>query len=113
MISKIISDPNHIPGTYARCLSCKYLDVGCSGSRTASMTLERWASFIKSIKEKHGFTNERISEISGVSLSTVEHIMKGKVSKDIMWSIVFQLMKGIQNLITSQKCSHMSYAIHL
>ena len=91
MISKIISDPNHIPGTYDRCLSCKYLELGCGGPRTSSMSLERWASFMHALKKKHGFTNERISELSGVSLSTVDRIMKGKITKDIMWSTVCEI----------------------
>lgn len=91
MISKILSDPNYVPGAYDRCLSCKYLDIGCDGPRTSAMSLERWSMFMQALKKKRGFTNEKISELSGVSLSTVERIMKGKTSKDIMWSTVCEI----------------------
>lgn len=75
---------DRIGGAYDRCLRCDYLGVKCDGPNTLAMTLDRWCEWCRSLKDLRGLTNAEIAEESGVSLTTVDRVMAGKASKDIM-----------------------------
>lgn len=75
-----------IGGAYDKCLKCEYLGVRCDGPNTLSMTLDRWCEWCNALKKLRGMTNQEVSELSGVSLGTVDRIMAGKAAKDIMRS---------------------------
>ena len=53
-------------------------------TRTSAMTLERWCEFMRDMKEVNGLTNAYIAEKAEVSIKTVERIMSGDISQDIM-----------------------------
>lgn len=71
-------------GAYDRCLACQYLGNGCDGPRTTSMTAERWCQWCRALKELRGYTNAYIASSTGLSETTIERIMAGKASQDIM-----------------------------
>ena len=69
---------------YNRCLSCPHRKVRCDGPRTSGLTLDRWCEYMRDMKEMNGLTNAKISEISGISVKTIEKIMAGNLNSDIM-----------------------------
>lgn len=75
-----------IGGAYDRCLKCPYLGTKCDGPNVLAMTLERWCEWCRSLKDLRGYTNAEISQMSGVSQGTIDRVMTGTVSKDIMRS---------------------------
>lgn len=75
---------NYTLGAYDRCLACTYLGNGCDGPRTTSMTTERWCHWCRALKELRGYTNAYIANSTGLSETTIERIMAGKASQDIM-----------------------------
>lgn len=75
---------NYTLGSYDRCLECTYLGNGCDGPRTTSMTTERWCQWCRALKELRGYTNAYIASSTGLSETTIERIMAGKASQDIM-----------------------------
>lgn len=79
---KYMSDVTNKP--YNRCLSCPHRKSRCDGPRTSAMTLERWCEFMRDMKEVNGLTNAYIAEKAEVSVKTVERIMSGDISQDIM-----------------------------
>lgn len=68
---------------YNRCLSCPHRKVRCDGPRTAGLTLDRWCEYMRDMKEINGLTNAKISEISGISVKTIEKLMAGNPDSDI------------------------------
>lgn len=79
---------NYEAGSYDPCLRCQYLGNGCDGPRTSSMTLQRWCEWCRELKELRGYTNAYIAERTNLSETTIERIMAGKVSQDIMRTTV-------------------------
>lgn len=71
---------------YDKCLGCALLGNGCDGPNTMSMSLIRWCEWCYDLKMLRGWTNAKVSELSGVSLTTIDRVMAGTVSKDIMRS---------------------------
>lgn len=69
---------------YNRCLSCPHRKVRCDGPRTAGLTLERWCEYMRDMKEVNGLTNAEISELSGISVKTIEKLMAQNTDQDIM-----------------------------
>jgi hypothetical protein len=69
---------------YNRCLSCPNLGVKCDGARSSAMTLQRWCEFMRDMKDVKGLTNAYISEVSGVSIKTIERLMAQNCEQDIM-----------------------------
>lgn len=69
---------------YNRCLSCPHRKVRCDGPRTAGLTLDRWCEYMRDMKEVNDLTNAQIAEISGISIKTIERLMAGNPSNDIM-----------------------------
>lgn len=69
---------------YNRCLSCPHRKVRCDGPRTAGLTLDRWCEYMRDMKDVNDLTNAQIAEISGISIKTIERLMAGNPSNDIM-----------------------------
>lgn len=90
---------------YDRCLTCRYLGDGCDGPNTLSMTLERWCEWCRALKRIRGMTNSEIAEISGVSTKTVEKIMAGQASKDIMRSTAGDITRALVGSAGQWPCS--------
>ena len=71
---------------YDKCLGCAFLGNGCAGPNTLAMSLERWCEWCYDLKMLKGWTNLKVSDKSNVSLTTIDRVMAGTVSKDIMRS---------------------------
>ena len=70
---------------YNKCLPCQHrIEKRCDGPRTSAMPLPRWCEFMRDMKEVNGLTNAYIAEKAEVSIKTVERIMSGDISQDIM-----------------------------
>lgn len=70
--------------SYNRCLSCPHRTVRCNGPRTSDLPLDRWCEYMRDMKVANKLTNAEISELSGVSMKTVERIMALNSDQDIM-----------------------------
>lgn len=56
-----------------------------------SERLARWCDEKRKAKDRLGYSNDDVSEKTGVSLSTIGRIMAGNMDKDIRWSTVIAL----------------------
>lgn len=92
-------------GPYNLCLRCEHLGDGCDGPNTLSMSLERWCAWCKDLKALRGLTNAQITELSGVSLTTIERIMAGTISKDIMRSTASDINRVLVGSAGKWPCS--------
>jgi len=73
----------YTPGAYDKCIACQFRGNGCDGPRTTSMPIERWCMLMRRLKEAGGYTNEEITESTGISSKTVQKIMAGSVETDL------------------------------
>ena len=71
-----------------KCIVCERLGVSCDGPNLLAMTIDGWCEWCRKRKEYLGITNAIISERSGISQVTIDRIMAGHYSKDIMRSTV-------------------------
>lgn len=82
-MNNFLQSKEYRAGEYDKCLKCPFLGDGCDGPRTSSMSIERWWMWCRALKELRGLTVDEIAASSGVSRSTIQRIMGGKVSSDI------------------------------
>ncbi len=80
---------------YDECLGCSFLGNGCDGPNTMSMSLQRWCEWCYDLKTLKGWTNAKVSEVSGVSQTTIDRVMAGTVSKDIMRSTCSDITRAL------------------
>jgi len=71
-----------LTGPFDECLECEFLRNGCSGPRTNAMELQRWIVWMKSLMKLFGISNQKISDNTPLSKSTVDDIFAGR-RKDI------------------------------
>ena len=69
--------------SYDACIECRYRKVTCCGPRTNSMSIERWAEWIKTLCKKDGVTRAGLAELAGVGEATVSRIFAKKVDTDV------------------------------
>ena len=69
--------------SYDACIDCRYRKVTCGGPRTNSMTVERWAEWIKALCKKDGITRAQLVELASVGEATVNRIFAKKVDVDV------------------------------
>lgn len=70
----IIVKPNN------QCIKCDKLGVICDGPNAASMSNERFCEWCKLRKNELGWSNMKLAEITGLSKTTIDRIMTGKIS---------------------------------
>lgn len=63
---------------YNECIICDHLGINCDGPNLTAIDTPRFCEWCKLLRDKRGYTNARLAEISGVSLATVERIMAGR-----------------------------------
>lgn len=80
---------------YDECLGCEFLGNGCDGPNTMSMSLLRWCQWCYDLKTIKGWTNAKVAEVSGVSQTTIDRVMAGTVSKDIMRSTCSDITRAL------------------
>ena len=73
---------NSIDEPFDRCLKCDYLGNGCSGPRTNAMSFDKWVCWVKSLKQKRGYSNADCVDGTGLSKGTIDNIFTGKL-KDV------------------------------
>ena len=81
---------------YNACLNCANLGKRCDGPNFLAMTVERWCEWCRLRKDYLGWTNVKVSEVSGTSLVTVNRIMSGNV-KDLRISTMQEVTKALIN----------------
>lgn len=79
---KNLCGQDFITGPFDECLKCPYLGNGCSGPRTTCMTHERYVEWLRALKKLRNYTNQDISDGTGLSKATVDDIFAGR-RKDI------------------------------
>lgn len=73
----------YTPGAYDKCIACQFRGHGCDGPRTTSMPIDRWCMLMRRLKEEGRYTNDEVSEVTGISSATVEKIMAVRVDTDL------------------------------
>lgn len=89
---------------YDRCLGCSYLGNGCDGPNTLAMSLERWCQWCRDLKEMRGLTNQQVSELSGISLTTVDRIMAIAPPKDIKRNTCADISRVLVGSFSKSPC---------
>lgn len=89
---------------YNRCISCPHRKVRCDGPRTAGLPLDRWCEYMRDLKEVNGLTNQKIADISGVSVKTIERLMAGKPDHDIMRDTAMRIENAIIGSTSKYPC---------
>ncbi len=81
---------------YNACLDCANLGKTCDGPNFLAMTIERWVEWCKLRKMYLHMTAQQLSDLSGVSLPTIERIFSGR-TKDPALSTVQLITKALVN----------------
>ena len=89
---------------YNRCLECPHRKVSCDGPRTAGLTLARWCEYMRDMKDANGLTNQEISDVSGVSLKTIEKLMAQNSEQDIMRETARRIENAIIGSTSKYPC---------
>ena len=89
---------------YNRCITCPHRKVRCDGPRTAGLPLDRWCEYMRDLKEVNGLTNQKIADISGVSVKTIERLMAGKPDQDIMRDTARRIENAIIGSTSKYPC---------
>lgn len=91
------ADGQYTEKPYDRCLECEHLGQDCDGPNCLAMSLDRWCEWSRSRKDDLGWTNAYVSEVSGVSLATINRIMSGACNKDIKLSTAADVTQVLVN----------------
>ncbi len=86
-------DLEHKP--YNKCIVCKHLGVLCDGPNFLAMTPERRAEWITMRRLYLGWTLEYLSERSGVSMGTLNNIVKH--DRDVKISTLEAVIRALVN----------------
>ena len=70
----ITSKPNN------QCIRCDNLGVICDGPNAASMSNERFCEWCKLRKNELGWSNQKLADVTGLSKTTIDRIMTGKIT---------------------------------
>lgn len=70
----IIAKPNN------QCIKCDKLGVICDGPNAASMSNERFCEWCKLRKNELGWSNQKLADVTGLSKTTIDRIMTGKIT---------------------------------
>lgn len=81
---------------YNACLDCVNLGKTCDGPNFLAMSIERWVEWCRMRKTYLGWTNQKLADISGIALPSIERIFAGK-TKDPMLSTVQHITKALVN----------------
>lgn len=71
-----------LEGPFDVCIECSRRSVACSGPRTTAMPHERYVVWMRQLFERWGGTRQHLSDITGVSKSTIDDFFAGR-RKDI------------------------------
>lgn len=64
---------------FNKCLNCEYLGNGCSGPNLNAMSVERACEFLQIRRVQLGYSYQKTSDLSFLSLVTVKRILTGKI----------------------------------
>lgn len=81
---------------YNKCITCPNLGIRCDGPNFLAMSGERWVEWCKLRKDFLGWSNQEVSELSGVSKTTVDRILSGH-GGDIRNSTMEAITKALVN----------------
>lgn len=81
---------------YNKCINCEHIGKTCDGPNFLAMSIERWAEWCKIRKNYLDWTNEELSEKSGIAKATVDKILSGH-SKDIRITTMQQMTRTLVN----------------
>lgn len=81
---------------YNKCIACPNLGVRCDGPNFLAMSGERWVEWCKLRKDYLGWSNQDVSDISGVSKASVDRILSGH-GGDIRTSTMELITKALVN----------------
>lgn len=75
---KVISHDGPFDGPFDVCIECSRRAVACSGPRTTAMPHERYVEWMKRLFNEWGGTRQELSDITGVSKSTIDDFFAGR-----------------------------------
>lgn len=81
---------------YNKCIACQNLGVRCDGPNFLAMSGERWVEWCKLRKEYLRWSNQDLSDISGISKASVDRILAGHAG-DIRNSTMEAITKALVN----------------
>lgn len=81
---------------YNICISCPKLGKSCDGPNFLAMSIDRWCEWCKLRRDYLGWKNQKIEAISGVSLPTINRIMRGD-AKDQRIGTIQAVTKALVN----------------
>ncbi|MBQ7908470.1 MAG: hypothetical protein IJ311_03120 [Elusimicrobiaceae bacterium] len=81
---------------YNKCIACPNLGVRCDGPNFLAMSGERWVEWCKIRKDYLKWSNQYLSDISGISKPTVDRILSGH-GGDIRNSTMEAITKALVN----------------
>lgn len=98
MKNTVINLADHITDDkpYNKCISCKNLGVRCDGPNFLAMSGDRWAEWCKLRKDYLGWSNQNLSDLSGISKPTVDRILAGHAG-DVRYSTMEAVTKALVN----------------
>lgn len=86
---------------YDLCITCSYIGKKCNGPNLSVISTSRWCEWIRLLKEHLHWNNAQISDLSGVSLPTVNRVMSGAIGGltvetkyRISYAMIFQRSPG-------------------
>ncbi len=98
MKNTVINLSEHISDDkpYNKCIACQNLGVRCDGPNFLAMSGERWVEWCKLRKDYLRWSNQELSDISGVSKPTIDRILSGHAG-DIRTSTMELITKALVN----------------
>lgn len=98
MKNTVINLADHITvdKPYNKCIACQNLGVRCDGPNFLAMSGERWVEWCKLRKDYLSWSNQNLSDLSGISKPTVDRILSGH-GGDIRNSTMEAITKALVN----------------
>lgn len=98
MKNTVINLADHITEDkpYNKCIACPNLGKRCDGPNFLAMSGERWVEWCKLRKDYLGWSNQNLSDLSGISKPTIDRILAGH-GGDIRNSTMEAITKALVN----------------